>query len=206
MAERAWSWRSTGTSEGGTSLLELVFLSALLVTLSGLAIPAMRAGLDEARTYAAARHLAGRLALARLEAVKHSANVAVRFVADGGTYRYASYLDGNGNGVRADDIGRGVDRALNPPERLGDLFAGVQFEILDGVSAIEGGGTLGSQADPVRLGRAGMLSFSPTGSATSGTLYLRGRCTCQYAVRVLGVTGRTRVLEFRPGTRQWVAR
>ena len=47
--------------------------------------------------------------------------------------------------------------------------------------------------------------MSPDGSATSGTLYVQGR-RAQYAVRVLGATGRTRVLVYNPGMRQWTAR
>jgi hypothetical protein len=47
--------------------------------------------------------------------------------------------------------------------------------------------------------------LSPDGSASSGTLYLGGKGG-QYAVRVLGVTGRTRVLYFHPGDHTWSAR
>ena len=38
--------------------------------------------------------------------------------------------------------------------------------------------------------------MSADGTATSGTLYVRGR-RVQYAVRVLGVTGRTRMLQYK---------
>ena len=36
-----------------------------------------------------------------------------------------------------------------------------------------------------------------------GTLYLLGPTGEQYAIRVLGVTGRVRLLHFIKGTRQW---
>ena len=49
-----------------------------------------------------------------------------------------------------------------------------------------------------------LMSFTPLGTASSGTLYLRGRDGSQYAVRVLGATGRTRVLRYEPVTRTWV--
>jgi hypothetical protein len=49
-----------------------------------------------------------------------------------------------------------------------------------------------------------LLSFTPTGTASSRTLYVRGRDGSQYAVRVLGATGRTRVLRYAPAIRAWV--
>ena len=48
------------------------------------------------------------------------------------------------------------------------------------------------------------MSFTPIGTATSRTLYLRGRDGSQYSVRVLGATGRTRVLRYVPATHQWI--
>ena len=36
------------------------------------------------------------------------------------------------------------------------------------------------------------------------TLYVQG-ARAQYAVRVLGATGRTRVLKYEPGSRSWVS-
>lgn len=59
--------------------------------------------------------------------------------------------------------------------------------------------------DGVRIGTSRMLTLGPDGTATSGTLYVQGR-KGQYAIRVLGATGRTRVLRFDAGARQWVSR
>ena len=53
------------------------------------------------------------------------------------------------------------------------------------------------------IGSSRILTLGPDGTATSGTLYVRGR-RGQYAVRILGITGRTRVLRFHPGTGQWI--
>jgi hypothetical protein len=47
--------------------------------------------------------------------------------------------------------------------------------------------------------------MSPDGTATSGTLYLQGK-RAQYAVRVLGATGRTRVLAFDRERQTWINR
>jgi hypothetical protein len=49
-----------------------------------------------------------------------------------------------------------------------------------------------------------LMSFSPVGTASSRTLYLRGADGSQYAVRVLGATGRTRVLRYVTASRTWL--
>ena len=73
-------------------------------------------GVDETRTAGAAQYLSARLQRARMEAVLRSAAVAVQFTHDASGYSYAFYVDGNGNGVVARDIQRGVDRRINAVE------------------------------------------------------------------------------------------
>ncbi len=87
--------------------------------------------------------------------------------------QYATYADGDADGVSAADIRRGVDRRLTPDERLGDLFPGVAFALPDDVPDV-GQTRGGAGRDPVRIGRSRILTFTPIGTATSGTLYVRG--------------------------------
>jgi Type II transport protein GspH len=181
----------------------VLFTLALSTTLAGLAIPVARDALDEMRTAMAARYLSARLMGARIEAVTRSASVGLRFEAAGSDYSYAAFRDGNGNGARAADVSAGIDSRLTAPETLGDRIAGVQFGLLAGVPDVDGDPDTGS--DGVRIGTARILTMSPDGTATAGTLYLHGR-KGQYAVRVLGITGRVRVLQYRQGSRQWVTR
>jgi type II secretory pathway pseudopilin PulG len=188
----------------GYSLLEGLFVAGLLVTLGGVSVPLILSSLDASRTQGAARYLAGRLNLARMEAVKRSTYVALRIEGPQSAYRYTFYADGNRNGVRLAEIGRNVDRPIGLPERLDEKFPGVAFGILDGVGAIDESEPLGAGSDPIRFGRSDLISFSPVGSATAGTFYIRGRGKQQMAVRVLGTTGRIRVLRFDFRTREWV--
>jgi Tfp pilus assembly protein FimT len=153
----------------------------------------MTAGLERARARAAARYLAGQMALARTQAVTQSTTVALRFQRSPGGLTIAVYRDGNGNGVRTRDIDSGVDRLVEPPVRLEDLFPGV----LIGVPAT-------STTTAVELGGSDLLSFTPAGTATSGTISILGRDGSQFAVRVLGVTGRVRLLRFDSVSQQWV--
>jgi type II secretory pathway pseudopilin PulG len=188
----------------GASLLELMFVLTLLVTMTAVTVPTVMAGVHHARASGAARHLAGRLRLARMEAVKRSAFVGLRFEATSLGYRYGTYVDGNGNGLRNADIRQGTDRPIAATEALSDLFPGVAFGLREGVPYVDGAAT-GGAADPVRVGTSNIMSFSPLGSATAGTLYVLGRGDRQYAVRVLGVTGRTRVMRFDFGAGRWVS-
>ena len=158
------------------------------------AIPHSMAGLDRARTKGAARHLAARVALARMEAAKRGVYVALRFEGSGPAVSFAMFVDGNRNGVRTRDIDRGIDRRIDARIRLAEQFPGVSY----GLSATAGGG------DPLRIGSSRLLSISPVGTATSGTLYVRGRDGTQLGVRITRATGRTRVLRSDERSRQWV--
>jgi hypothetical protein len=190
-------------SASGLTLLEVLFALALAVTVGALAIATTSSAIEEMRTAVAARYVAGRIGSTRIDAVRRARAVALRFEAVNGDYRYAPYEDGNGNGVRSADISAGIDRPVGPFERLGDKFPGVHFELMAGLPDADG--QAGTGVDGVRIGSARLLTMSADGTATSGTLYVRGR-RGQYAVRILGVTGRTRMLQFHEGEERWLAR
>ena len=88
-------------------------------------------------------------------------------------------------------------------ELLKDKFPEVTFGLMNGYPDADGVG--GTGGDGVRIGKARIATMSPDGTATAGTLYLHGRRS-QYAVRILGTTGRMRVLQYKPASRTWVER
>jgi type II secretory pathway pseudopilin PulG len=185
----------------GYSLLELLVVVTLLIIVCGMAVPIMSSAVDQARTASAARYVAGRLMLNRMDAVKRSTFVALRFEPKDGQYQFRTYVDGNGDGLRAADVSRNIDLPHGLSEALDFHFPGVRFGISDGVLPVSPDEEL--NGDPIRIGRSEFLSFSPLGSATSGTLYIRGRPKHQYAVRILGVTGRVTILRFDFSQRRW---
>ena len=187
------------TQAAGYSLVELLFALAISATLVGIAVPLAGSANDEIRTAAAARRVAGKISTARVDAVRRSTTVGLHFETFAGDVVFTTYADGNGNGVRTAEIRSGVDPVLRPSERIGDTHAGVRFGLLPGIPDLEGAS---GSADGVRIGPSGILSLSPTGGATSGTLYLHG-WRRQYAVRILGATGRVRVFHYNSGARQW---
>lgn len=184
------------------SLIELVFVLGVAATLSAVAAPQLSASLNEVRSAGAARHVAARLQQARVRALARSRATALRIRADGGGYTIAVFEDGNGNGVLATDIASGIDPVVAPVERIPDLYAGVDFGALPGIPGAEGSTAPGS--DPIRLGASDSVTFSPLGTATPGSLYLRGRGATQYVVRIYGETGRTRALRYNARTRTWM--
>ncbi len=185
-------------------MLDILLAMSIAATMMAVAVPLTGDAIDEIRTGMAARYLEGRIVDARMQAVRRSARVGLRFEATGGDYRFGEYLDGNGNGIRTAEIGTGVDPELAPRRMLWHSFPGVRFGLRANVPDVDGS-VSGSAGDGVRIGASRILSVGPDGTATSGTLYVHGRRS-QYAIRVLGATGRTRLLRFESGAGQWVMR
>ena len=190
--------------DSGLTLIELLFVVALVSTLIAIALPLTADALDRQRCASAARYLAGRVYLARMEAVKRSTNVGIKFDAVDADYKFTTYVDGNGNGIRTLDIRLGIDVSLTSEERLSYTFAGVRFGLMPGVPDVDGDAH-SAGGDGVRIGAARILTLGSNGTATAGTLYVHSRKE-QFAVRIFGVTGRTRVLHYHTGERRWVSR
>ena len=186
----------------GYTLLELVTTIAIFVVISGAAISFADSMIDRSRTLAAASYMSSRIALARFEAIKRSAFVAIQFVDSSDGYRFRTYLDGNHNGVLARDITRGIDRPITPEVGLDQQFPGVVFGIYPDVTSIDPGETL-NVSDPIQIGNSTLMSFNPNGSCTAGTIYIKGPRANQFAVRVLGITGRSRILHFDFQEQKW---
>ncbi len=184
-------------AEAGLTLLELLFVISIVLVLLATAVPALLTGLDDFRTRAAARYLSGQCYRTRAESLEQNVRIALRFQARGPDYAVGRFRDGNGNGVRTAEIALGIDPRLSADVTLAALFGGhVRFAIAPGVPLIDGG----FAADPIRLSSGGLLTFAPNGTASSGSVYIRGAREAQYAVRVFGITGRTRVFKYMRGT------
>jgi hypothetical protein len=158
------------------------------------AVPQTLVGLERSRAKAAARYLASRMALARVQAVAQSRSIGLRFQPHAGGFTVALVADGNGNGLRTREIESGTDLLVEPPVLLGDLYPGVAIVLPPGAT----------DDDPLQLGTSGLLSFSPSGTSSSASVYLRGRDRSQFSVRILGVTGRVRVLRYDEARREWM--
>jgi hypothetical protein len=129
--------------------------------------------------------------------------VAVRLEMIGERTQLQLFADGNGNGVLQRDIDRGLDPALTQPEWLDDQARDVSLRVNQTIKDVAGTATIAAGDDPLRIGNTALLTFSPLGSATNGTLYVAAHRGPQLAIRVFGATGRVRVLMFDTQTRLW---
>lgn len=188
------------SSEAGATIAEVLMVAAFVVSITGIAVPLTAQAADTARVRSAASYLTGRVRLTQLRAViGHRATALVLDQIDTRwTFRICE--DGNGNGVRRTDIASATDECRGAPEPVADQFPGISLALGAGIPDIDG--AVGDRSG-VRFGRSAMVSCTPVGHCTPGTLYLlsgRGR---QFAVRVAGVTGRVRRLQFETGERRW---
>ncbi len=176
----------------GYSLVEIMVVLGLATVMMSAAIPRAAMTLHEYRLKGAAIFLRGFLRQARSRAAAESRYVGVVFEQERGGPVFTVHGDGNANGIRRRDIRDGIDAKLREPYRLNETFPGVRYgsePIGAGVPFLPG----------LRIGRSKILSFSPLGSSTTGTLFLSNQYGVVYAVVVYGATGRVRIARYRGG-------
>lgn len=188
-------------ADHGVTLIDLLIVLALVVTLASMAVPVAAQAIDTGRARHAAGFVAARLRLARMQAVQRTRFVAAVFQQTGDRWRFSICEDGNRNGMRTVDILSGADPCIEGPYDIEDMFPGARVDVEATLAGPEGSA---ASDDPVRFGASNIASFSPAGSCTAGTLYLRSKRGVQFAVRVGGVTGRTRILRYDPGSGNWI--
>jgi Tfp pilus assembly protein FimT len=182
---------------------DLVAATALAMLVTATTLPVVAGALEWERATIGAQVLAAHLKRAQLEALRRGTSVAVRLAVESEDTRWQLFADGNGNGVTTREIGSGIDPPVAPQERLSNHVRGVSLRLNQTVPTVDGREYLSAGDDALRIGSTSLLSFAPEGTATSGTLYVAATRGPQLAVRVLGTTGRLRVLRFDPGARRW---
>lgn len=189
----------------GFTLVEVLATLALVLLVAAMALPITDRLRQEGQVRGAAFALSSRCGRVRFSAVHRAANVGLRFSASGDSWIVQSFVDGDWDGLRAADIASGRDPAIDDPLPVQALFPGAQFGFVDGCPLVDGT-TVPNGSSPVRIGTAKTLVFTPDGSSSGGTLYLRGGAMASgYAVVILAATGRTRVLRCAPGAGAWTA-
>jgi Tfp pilus assembly major pilin PilA len=176
-------------TERGLSLHELVVVCGIIGVLAGAGVPTFRAYSTRAYLTGATRVFQGEFRKARSMAIRGNVYTAIRFERHEAGADFSVYADGNHNGVRSDDIVKGIDRKISGPFPLEGHAPGVRVGILPDLPAPPPEDGMLKGDDPIRFGRGDLLSFSPLGTSTSGTYYLVGD-GIQGAVRV---TSRARV-------------
>lgn len=186
----------------GFTTIELLFAIGVLAVLSGVALPNLSHALARYRTQGAARAVLANLQRARALAVAQGANVAIRFTTAENGVQFSTFVDGNRNGISTAEIADGTDPMLDPPRGL-DGFGDAGFGLWPGIASPDGSPF--PDASPIRVGSSNLVTFSSAGSATPGSVYVRGPGGLQYVVRIYGDTGKTQILRYAQRQRTWVA-
>lgn len=186
----------------GFSLLELLVVVAVLAVVLLVSVPAFATLRRKDALRAAAGEVRGVFAFARSRAIAHGKYVALKFRSDQGAWTYALYEDGDGDGVRNADIQSGRDPLVRAARVIAKEEVVVGFPSFPVIDP-DTGDPFPADASPVRFGSGALCSFSPTGSATSGSIFMTNRFEDAVVVRVYGPTARVRTLRFDRATGRW---
>lgn len=188
----------------GFSQVELLVVLALLGLAAMIGFPAATDRLASARASAAAREMAMTLHGLRWRAVSSNASHGLLFRQDAAGWHWFVVRDANGNGLSAAEVRSGTDLTVSGPHRCGDRVQGVYpgFPPIPRVPRVPPrSGAITNLADPLQFGSSNLVSFSPFGTASSGTMYLTDGRHALRAVVLFGPTARVRVwrLDTREG-------
>lgn len=187
------------SGETGASLLEVLVTVALVATVTSLAAPLVAHARDDQEGRSAATFLAGQFRLARQQAILTGRNTALVFDLRENEWTFVVCADGDADGVSRADIATGVDACRGTAQPLASWFSRTSIHRASAVPDLSGN----TDGAVVAFGSARMASFSPLGTASSGSVTIMTHGGRHYAVRVAGVTGRVRIWRFMPESRRW---
>jgi len=177
---------------------------AVAATVAAIAAPVMGSLQREAALESAARNVAMLIVRGRSLAMVRGSATALVFERQPGGWRCFLASDGDGDGVHRDDIRRGRDTIEGEVLQLSSGRAGPG--ILTGIPIPDptGRGRLrGDPGDPIRAGRGDIVTLSPAGTATPGSIYFSDGRSRMRVIRIYGATARIRQMIWRKGWRRW---
>jgi len=190
----------------GLSLVELLVALVLIGILTSVLLPTGAEMVADARAAAGAREMAATLQALRWKAVSANRSYGLFFSLDQRGWHWLVVRDGNGNGLRTAEVRDGTDPTVSGPHRMEDRVDGLYlgFPLVQSLPAIPPrSGSISNLSDPVKFGNSNLISFSPWGTASSGTLYLTDRRHALRAVVLFGPTVRVRVWRFDTREARW---
>lgn len=194
----------------GAGVAELLVWLGLAAAAAAVAGVATRRAVTRASAVTTARAFAGELRLRRSQAIGRARSVGLAVTPRRGSWWVSVYEDGDGDGIRADDVARGTDPRRYGPVPFSARFGSARPGFLPGLRDLESpppsGRALGELVDPVRFGSADVITFGPRGHARNGTLYLTDGRERQLAVVLHGASARVRVWEYDAVGRCWRSR
>lgn len=180
--------------QSGQTLAELLVAVAVIGFFAALSASPIDKAARRTAIAAATSELRAVFQRTRMLAIAHDRNVAIKFRNDADGWAWSIYEDGDGDGVRNDDISRGVDKLLEPPRRFEHKPAriGLPAQPLPDPYS---GATLDTRS-PVRFGTSALCSFSRVGEASNGSMILTDGAEQAVILRVYGESARVSVLRW----------
>jgi type II secretory pathway pseudopilin PulG len=189
----------------GWSLIEAIGALAVFGMLVAWVVPIAGRVIADAHAAAAAREFAVLFQALRWNSVNQNRHVGLFFEPVGSTWQWWEVRDGNGNGLRSAEIGNGTDVKTSGPHRVEAAHRGVRlgFPVGRTIPLIPPQRGVLSGSDPIRFGRSDLISFSPRGRSSSGTLFVTDGRHRLYGVRLYGAATRIRVWRWDDGEMRW---
>jgi len=189
----------------GYSTMELAVSLAIFGIVAGIAVPAIVSLTQRAALRVGIARVYDLLRLTKEQAVSLAANRGIKFFRDeDGSWSYAVYDDGDGDGVLNADIESGVDPLVDGPEVLLPATGAATIGIPpDGVPDPDGGRRILPVAAPIQFNRSTICSFAMDGSSTPGSIYLRTVSGDAAVIRASGDGGRLTILLLAKGSSRW---
>jgi len=181
----------------GYSLLELLVAIAAIGLIVAVTLPSFGELNRRRELRAATAHLRSIFREVRSRAIAQGFNAAVKFKEIDGEWQYAIFEDGDGDGVRNDDLVSGKDPMVVPYRRVFGTQGHVRIGLPHTAVRDPDRGIVRPDDSPVRFNRSTLCSFSPLGGGTSGSIYLT-EGTRAAVVRMYGPTARLRLLFLEP--------
>ncbi|HVT45038.1 MAG TPA: prepilin-type N-terminal cleavage/methylation domain-containing protein [Thermoanaerobaculia bacterium] len=191
-------------SARGLTLIELLVVAAVIGLMVAIALPSWATIRRERALRNATSEIRAVFHLARSRAIARGANSGLKFSRIDGEWMYAIYDDGDGDGVRNDDILKGIDRRFLAPrpvlKSIGLARIGLPATPIPDPDTKK---PMPATASPIRFGTSTLCSFSPNGSSSSGSIFLTWGEGSAAMVRVYGPTARIRALRYRRDLGGW---
>jgi len=182
----------------GVSLIELLvvlLLASLFAVMATANLSATQRRLDFDEF---AREVVNAMEVCRWKALNERRYTGILVEHPGAVFQFSFFRDGNKNGIRTAEIESGLDAAFLRPMYLHRALGDMEAAVL-GIAVPEIPPKKGwlDPEDPIKFGKSSVISFSPNGQSSSGTLYLA--CHSQqrmYAIVLYGPTAKLTLWKF----------
>ncbi len=188
------------------TLIDTVAALGLLGIFAAIGVPPLQEMMAATELRLATSEVAAAFYEARVYALRHSANVAVRFAVENDAVSWSLYRDGDGDGVLSEDILRGIDHPVRGSRRLAHFGSRIHFGFPAGKEPTEIGDPtrrIKNLEDPIRFNRSDMASFSSLGTATPGTAYVTDGKSLLMAVRITSLSAKVTLWEYDRKIQRW---